>query len=90
MAVGAQHAEAVVEPFRDRRGTERRQTTGGELQRERQPVESKADPGDVGAVLLVEREFRRGGRRSFDEQPHGLVAQELVHLHRALGIRNAE
>ena len=73
-----EHAEAIVEPLRDRRRTERSQAPGGELERERQAVEAKADTGNVDRVLLVEREARRRRVRPLDEQPHGLVAQELA------------
>ena len=89
VAHAAEHAEAVVEPLRDRRRTERPQAAGGELERERQAVEAKADTGNVHRVLLVEREAGRR-RRPLDEQPHGFVAQELARLERLLGIRDVE
>ena len=59
-AAGAQQAEAVVQPLGERRGAERAEPAGGELERERQPVEAEADARDVRRVLVVEREARRG------------------------------
>ena len=85
VAAGAEHAEAVVESLRDRRRTERSQAAGGELERERQAVESKADAGNVHRVLLVEREAGRRRIGPLDEQPHGLVAEQVVRLERRSG-----
>ena len=67
-ARAAQHAEAVVEPLRDRRRAERAQARRRELERERQAVEAEADARDVRRVALVEREARRRGARALDEQ----------------------
>ena len=64
MAAAAQQAEAVVEPGGDRRGAQRSEPGSGELERERQAVEAKTDPGDVLGVLLVELEARRGRDRA--------------------------
>ena len=90
MAPRAEHAEAVVESLRDRRGTECSQAPRGELQRERQAVESKADTGNVHRVLLVNDEAR--GRRvcPLDEEPHGFVAQKVARVEWLLGIRDVE
>src|SRR4051812_24450821 len=87
---GPQNAEAVVQPLRDRRGTERSETSGGELGRKREPVEAEADARDVHGVLLVEREAGRRRVGALDEEPDRLVAQELLGREPPLGIRNLE
>ena len=85
-AAGAEEPEAVVEPLGHRRGAERAEPPGGELDRERQAVEAEADARDVRRVLLVERESRRGRRRALDEQPHRLVVEEIGRRERLLRI----
>ena len=90
MAVGAEHTEAVVEPLGDDGGGKRAEPAGGELERERQPVQPDADPGDVGCVPVVQDEVGRGGGRTVDEQPHGLEADEVVRSERLLQVRNRE
>ena len=87
---GAEHAKAVVEALRDRRGTKCPQAPGGELERERQAVEAEADPRDVHGVLLVEREARRSRLRPLDEEPHGLVVEEPARLECLLGVGDVE
>ena len=64
VAAAAQQAEAVVEPGGDRRGAERAEPGGRELEGEWQAVEAETDPRDVLGVLLVELEARRGRDRA--------------------------
>ena len=90
MAPGAQETEPVVEPLRDRRRTERSDPPGRELERERQPVEAKADARDVVRVLVVEREARRRGGCALDEERHGLVLAELVAVRALLRVGNVQ
>ncbi len=59
----AQEPETIVEPLGDRRGLERSEPAGGELERERQAVEPEADASDVLRVLVVEHEAGRSRRR---------------------------
>ena len=82
--------EPVVEPLRDRRRAEGSDPAGCELERERQPVEAKADSRDVVRVLLVEREPRRGGGRALDEERHGLVLAKLSRRESLLRVGNVE
>ncbi len=89
-AAGAEEPETVVEPLGHRSGAERAEPPGGELDRERQTVEPEADAGDVGRVLLVERESRRGRRCALDEQPHRLEVEEIGRRERLLRIGDRE
>ena len=90
VAAGAEHTEAGVEPLGDDGGGKRAEPAGGELERQRQPVQLDADPGDVGCVPVVQDEVGRGGGRTVDEQPHGLEADEVVRSERLLKVRNRE
>jgi len=78
VAAGAEHAEAVAEPLRDRGRPQRAEPTGGELDCERQPIEPEADPGHVGGVVGVEREVGCDGVSALHEQLHGLVGHQLL------------
>ena len=73
-----QEAEPVVESLGHVGRAERADPARGELERQRQPVEAEADPCHVRGIGLVELEARRRGGGALDEQPHGLVAEELV------------
>ena len=87
VAARSQQTEAVVEPLGDRRRAEHADTSRGELECERQPVEAEADARHVLRVLRVEREARRGGRRTVDEERDGLVFAELLQRERLIGTR---
>ena len=89
-ASGAEHAETVVEPLRDCRRSQRSQATGGELERERQAVEAKADARNVKSVVVANRKPGHRGIRPFDEEPHGLVAEHIAGLECVLGIRDVQ
>ncbi len=84
MAAASEQAETVVEPLRDRRRAERSDAPCGQLERERQPIEPKADAGDVVRVLLVQHEAGRGGCGPVDEERYGLVFPELLERRRLL------
>jgi hypothetical protein len=90
MAEGAQHPESVVQPLRDRSRPERAQPSGGELEREWQPIKPGADARHVRRVLLIERKARCRCVRALDEQAHRLVAEELGRISRLIGVRDAQ
>ncbi len=78
-ASAAEYAETIVEPLRDRGRTERSQTTGGELDRERQTVEAKARCAQRQAALSSSSANPgAAAARPFDEEPDGLVAEQLA------------
>nr|WP_246631912.1 hypothetical protein [Pseudonocardia nigra] len=66
-----EQAEPVVEPPGHAVHAEPADASGGQLQRQRQPVEPGADRGDRGGVGGVEGEPRRGGRSAVGEHPDG-------------------
>ena len=78
VAAVAQDPEAVVEPLRDRRRAQRAESTRGELERERQAVESQADARDILGDVLVELEPGCRRRGSLDEERDGLVLEQLL------------
>ena len=90
MAAVAKDPEPVVEPLRDRRGAQRSEPAGGELERERQPVEAKADAGDVLGDVLVEREPGRRRGRALDEERDGLVPEQPVGRESPLRVGDVE
>jgi hypothetical protein len=51
---------------------------GGELDRQREPVEPRADLGDRGGVLVAHAEVGLGSLRPLDEQGHRLVLGERL------------
>ena len=63
-----QHVEPFVEPRPQLVGREQRDARGGELDRERQPVEPAAGGDDVGRVLVGELEVGPQRDRALDEQ----------------------
>ena len=63
-----QHVEPFLEPPPQLVDREQRDARGGELDRERQPVEPAADGGDVGSVLVGELEVGPQRARALDEQ----------------------
>jgi len=73
----SQQTEPGVEPRRDGGRVERAQAPGGELDRQRQPVETETDPGDVARVLFVDGEARHRRSPALDEQLHRFVAERI-------------
>jgi hypothetical protein len=90
MARRAENPEPVVEPLRDRRGTECSETAGRELECQWQAIESKADSGNIDRVLLVKHEARCRRSSAPHEQPHGFIAHQVARLERLLGVRDVE
>ena len=76
-AAAREEPEPVVEPPRDPARAEEPDARGGELDRERQPVEPPDDLRHVGGVVGGEREVRADGHRPLHEQPHGLGRPDL-------------
>ncbi len=75
-----QEVEAAAEPLEDRRGRERAGAGGGELDRERQPVEPAADLGDCGVVGVgdagaAHKQLDRGLRRQRRQRHLALLGQ---------------
>jgi len=90
MARRAENPEPVVEPLRDRRGTECSEAAGRELECQWQAVESKADSGNIDRVLLVKHEARCRRSSALHEQPHGFIAHQVARPERLLGVRDVE
>ena len=89
-AAGAKQSEAVVQPLGQRGRAESADAAGGELERERQPVEPEADAGDVHRVLVVEHEARSGRDRALDEEADRLVAQQVARRLQLLRVGDGE
>ena len=78
--------EAVVEPGLDLARRERPRPRGGELERERRPVEPRAHRDDRAVGLLVERQVGLQLRRPLEEQrPRVLRRQRRQPPHRLVG-----
>ena len=73
-----QHVEPFVEPPPQLVDREQRDARGGELDRERQPVEPAADGGDVGRVLVGELEVGPQRDRALDEQLDRLRCERVL------------
>src|SRR5437588_11634946 len=86
VAPGAEQTEAVIEAFGDRRRSEGAESPGRKFERERQPVETKADASDVGRVVLVELESRLGSSCPLGEQADCLVSEQFVWCEASLRI----
>ena len=84
--VGAQQPETVIQALCERARAEAPEACGGQLQRERQAVEPEADTRHVARVLVVHREPGDGRGGAVGQQPHGLVARQLLRGVAALGI----
>src|SRR5580765_753527 len=89
-AARSEESEAVVEAAGQRGRSERVHTGGRELERQREPVQPVADPGDCGRRLAVERETRRNGTGALDEQAHGLVPEQRLRALLPVGIGDPE
>ena len=74
-----QQRQPVVEPSRDLVDPEPAHARGGELDRQRQPVEPCADLGDRRRILGRHQEVRHDARDAIDEQP-GCVGLERARL----------
>ncbi len=68
-----QQLQPVSESRQQRRRREELRPRSGELDRERQAVESRTELGDGGRVLLAQREVGIGGLRARDEQLGRLI-----------------
>nr|WP_238439381.1 hypothetical protein [Microbacterium sp. JZ31] len=96
MAVGqvpggrGEERQALLEPLRDADRGEQPHLRGGELDRERQPLESSADVGDRGRVLGRELEVGLHGLRPVDEEGAGGGAAHPLDAGVGDGVRHAE
>ena len=73
-----QHVEPFVEPPPQLVDREQRDARGGELDRERQPVEPAAGGDDVGRVLVRELEVGPQRDRALDEQLDRLRCERIL------------
>ena len=73
-----QHVEPFLEPPPQLVDREQRDARGGELDRERQPVEPAAGGGDVGRVLVRELEVGPQRDRALDEQLDRLRCERVL------------
>jgi hypothetical protein len=87
---GGEQAEAVVQAGEQLLGGEQAHARGGQLDGERQPVEPRAERGDIGEVRRRDLEARRHGGGAFGEQGDGVIAAELLGRRQAGEIRQAE
>ena len=85
-----EQVERPVETMVHRRGRQELRARSGELDRERQPVEPRADLGDCGGVLLVELEVRVDGAGTGGEQPHRVVRGQLLEAQPGAGLGRCE
>ena len=74
----AERLQAAGEPIPKRLRREEVQSGGGELDRERQPVEPAADVGDGGGVVVGEPEVRSDAARPLHEQLDRLELADLI------------
>src|SRR5687767_3018138 len=70
--------ETLVEPLEDVASSHDSHTRGGELERERQAIQSTAKLSDVGRILCRHLEVNAGCKRSVAEQTDRLVGAERV------------
>ena len=68
--------ERVVQPFDHLRGREHSDAGGSKLDRQRQPVEERADRGDGGGILVRQLEGVTGGAGSLHEQCDRVILRE--------------
>ena len=73
---GRQHAKAVLEPREHLLGGERADPRRGELDGQREPIETPAESSDRGRVRIGQPERRARGLRALDEQTHGLGVRD--------------
>ena len=81
-----EHAERMIEASGEIRWRQQPNACGGELQRERQPVQPPADLGDVRGVVLIDDEVRGAGSGAVDEHRH---RGETLELNRRARSRDA-
>ncbi len=85
--IGGGQAQALPEPAAQRFGREQLGPRGGQLDRERQPVQPGADRGDVRGVGVGDRETRPGHLRLLGEQYRRTAGR---HLRGAVAGRNGQ
>ena len=86
-AAARQQAELVVEPGGDLVDRQDPGPGGGQLERERDPVEPADELGDCGGVVAADPEPWANGRGPLDEQGHGLGPADRRGGRRGLGQR---
>ena len=74
--IGRQQAKPVIQPVEQITGGHRSQPHRGQLDRQRQPVETPADLTGRPAVLLRKREIRSHRHRPVNQQPQRLDLRE--------------
>ena len=72
-----EQVEAIRQPFPDGRRAEEIGAGGGQLDRERQPIERLADRGDVRGGAVVDVEVRVDGEGTSEEQLHRRMRGDL-------------
>jgi hypothetical protein len=82
-----QEPEPIAETVAQLLGGERAGTGCGQLDRQRDPVQTPADAGHRGRVLRCQREGRIHQPGPVDEQPHGLGAVDRCRVQRLHGQR---
>lgn len=76
---GLEQREPLAQASQELLGGEGRDARGGELDRQRQPVEPAAHLGDRRGVRGLELEPRRAALRAVDEQPDGVGPAHRLH-----------
>ncbi len=75
-----QQGQVVLQPGEDLVGCQELDPRGGELDRERHPVEPRGDPGDGRGVGIRDAEARPDRGRARDEETHGLERVERLEV----------
>ena len=86
----AEVLEAAAESIPERLRREEVQARGGELDRQRQPVEPATDLGHGGGVVVREAEVGPDAARPLHEQLDGLELVELVRRRLTMGLRDRQ
>src|SRR5215211_700097 len=79
---GGQEAKPRSQSSKDRVRSENFGSAGGQLDRQREPLESQRDLGDAGRVFGGQLRPWADGRSSLHEERHGLVPRKSPEIQR--------